>query len=299
MEPLVTVFARLNSGTGNLPPTRVVIHATSPGVGFPSSSRAGMAKGTAGYFTTSAAGGSAHYVCDVGEEVHCLPDNVVAWHAPPNPHSIGIEICGESYYTRAQWLSPQVWPACLLAAARTRELCQRFGLPMMKLSSADLLAGHRGVCGHVDVSAAWRQSDHFDPGPNFPWVEFMTAVTGGASPVVPAPASRKEDPMSPITLPLAADGTFRVALSVEAGNSSAVVARAWISFGSCWGSTKFVVSLLGSDGKVMGPAAEKSKTVENNMRDYIEVPSGAVLATIEGVATAGAVPTAALVCQAR
>lgn len=299
MEPAVSVFARLNSGTPNVPPTRIVIHATSPSVGYPSSSRAGMARGTAGYFTTAAAGGSAHYVCDVAEEVHCLPDNVVAWHAPPNPHSIGIEICGETYYTKAQWLSPSVWPACLLAAARTRELCQRFGLPMVKLNATDLLAGGHGVCGHVDVSMAWHQSDHTDPGPNFPWVEFMAAVNGGVSPVVPASASRKDDPMSPITIPLAADGTFKVAVSVEAGNSSAVVARAWISFGSCWGSTKFTVAALGSDGKVMGPTAEKSKTVENNMRDYIEVPSGAVLATIEGIASAGAVPTAALVCQAR
>lgn len=110
-----------------------------------------------------------------------MADANIAWHAPPNPHSIGIEICSEVTYTREQWLSPQVWPAVLRAAQRTRELCQRHDIPLKKIGPADLLSGARGICGHVDVSQAWHQSTHTDPGPNFPWVEFIVAVINAAS----------------------------------------------------------------------------------------------------------------------
>jgi hypothetical protein len=114
----------------------------------------------------------------------------VAWHAPPNPHSIGIEICADggsaaayrknpkANYTRAQWLSPQVWPAVQRAASRTRELCDRFNIPKVQLTVAEVAAGKPGICGHVDVSEAFGMTDHSDPGPNFPWVEFMHEVNG-------------------------------------------------------------------------------------------------------------------------
>ena len=180
-EPPIDLRAAHDSGAGNVPPTRIVIHATCPNVGYPRASQAGTALGTARYFQNPNAGGSAHYVCDISDEQHCVPDNVVAWHAPPNMHSIGVEICSEGgayalSYTRSQWLSDPVWPAVRRAAARTRELCLRFGLPMVKLSPADLIASKPGICGHVDVTNAFHQSTHSDPGPEFPWAEFMAAV---------------------------------------------------------------------------------------------------------------------------
>lgn len=181
-EPPITTRAAHDDGTGNAPPSRVVIHATCPNIGYPMASGPGTALGTARYFATAAAGGSAHYVCDGGEEQHCVPDDVIAWHAPPNSHSIGIEICAEGgdypkSYSRAQWLSDAVWPGVLRAAARARELCLRYNIPVVKLTPADLLAGKHGICGHVDVSHAYAQSSHSDPGPAFPWNEFMAAVT--------------------------------------------------------------------------------------------------------------------------
>lgn len=184
-EPPITLHAIHDDGPGNLTPTRIVIHATCPNIGYPKASAAGLARSTANYFTSKAAGGSAHYVVDPDDEQHSVADAHIAWHAPPNPHSIGIEICAEGgdyprSYTRDQWLSPQVWPAVERAAARTAELCDRHGIPKVRLSVADLLAGRHGICGHVDVSNAWHQSAHSDPGPAFPWAEFMDAVTDGA-----------------------------------------------------------------------------------------------------------------------
>jgi N-acetyl-anhydromuramyl-L-alanine amidase AmpD len=198
-EPPITIRATFSShAVGDNPnPTRVVIHATCPTTGYSRASAAGQALATARYFAGANAHGSAHYIEDVAVETHCVPDSTVAYHAPPNGHSIGIEICAEGgqyaqSYTRDQWLSPQVWPAVQRAAARTRELCQRFGIPAVKLSVADLQAGKRGVCGHVDVSKAWHQSTHSDPGDGFPWDKFMQAVGGAAIPStvsVPAPVS--------------------------------------------------------------------------------------------------------------
>lgn len=192
-EPAITRQAAHVSAGSNLPVTRIVIHATCPDVGFPAASAHGSASGTARYFGQQSSGGSAHYVEGIDAEEHCVADNAIAWHAPPNPGTIGVEITAdggdasaygahpERAYTRAQWLSPQVWPAVVRAAARVAELCARFGVPAVLLSVADVRAGHRGICGHVTVSQAFGQTDHTDPGPNFPWAEFMALVTGHTS----------------------------------------------------------------------------------------------------------------------
>lgn len=178
-EPPITLRAVHDSGTPNLPPTRYVVHCTAGGLGYPRESAAGRARGTARYFQKQAAGGSAHYIHDAGEaEEHCVPEDVIAWHAPPNPESIGDEICGEPTYTREQWLSDEVWPGVRASALRCREVCDRRGIPKVKLSPADLLAGKHGICGHVDVSNAWHESTHWDPGPNFPWDRYMAVVNG-------------------------------------------------------------------------------------------------------------------------
>lgn len=84
-----------HSAGSNSPVNRVVIHATCPDVGFPSASRKGRAVSTANYFASTSSGGSAHYVCDIGETVQCLSESTIGWHAPPNPHSLGIEICAD------------------------------------------------------------------------------------------------------------------------------------------------------------------------------------------------------------
>jgi hypothetical protein len=83
------------------------------------------------------------------------------------------------------------------AAARVAELCDRLSVPKVRLSAADLVAGKHGVCGHVDVSRAFHQSDHSDPGPNFPWDEFMALVVGRAA----APGPSRGVARPPIVTP--------------------------------------------------------------------------------------------------
>jgi hypothetical protein len=181
---IVTAYHR--SPGGNLPPFRQVIHATCPpqppGAVWWWSSGAGQALSTAHYFQSPSSGGSAHFVADVGQLVQCLPQDAVAWHAPPNPRTLGYEICGQSWYSREQWLSPQVWPAVVLVAAQVRADAGRFGIPFRRMSVAEVRAGGHGQCGHVDVSAAFHQSDHTDPGPNFPWDRFTALLEGPGTP---------------------------------------------------------------------------------------------------------------------
>lgn len=39
-----------------------------------------------------------------------------------------------------------------------------------------LLQGEKGITTHAYVSRAWKQSTHWDPGPGFPFHEFVAAV---------------------------------------------------------------------------------------------------------------------------
>lgn len=194
-EPTITTRAANDDGASNLPINHITVHATCGGRGYPHESEAGVAKNTAVYFKKKTTQASAHYVEDIDSEEHCVPEDVIAWHAPPNKHSIGIEICGEASYTREQWLSPEVWPAVQRAAARLKDIAARHNVPLVKLSAADLVAGKRGYCGHVDVSQAFHQTTHTDPGPNFPWDRFAELL--GVTPS-PAPAPRPVPTPSPI-----------------------------------------------------------------------------------------------------
>lgn len=179
-EPQITVQA-VHGGSPNGTIDRIVIHATCPGLGFPGASRAGTARGTADYFGTYSSGGDAHYVHGIRgaiDEQHCMADDRLCWHAPPNPGSVGQELTAEASYTRAEWLSAEVWPILIDGGHRTAELCQRHSVPTRRIGVQDLRNGRWGVCGHVDVSHAWGQSSHWDPGPNFPWDQYMPLVRG-------------------------------------------------------------------------------------------------------------------------
>src|SRR4051794_21450000 len=101
-EPKITIQAYHVSAGSNLPVHRIVLHATAPGSGFPRASNNGQAEGTAHYFQEPTSGGSAQYIRDRVDEEHCVREHAIAWHAPPNPGSIGIEICSEATYTNEE-----------------------------------------------------------------------------------------------------------------------------------------------------------------------------------------------------
>lgn len=193
--PYVGPAAHTSTGS-NQPIHRIVIHCTvSPCV-------PGGARATAAYFRTQASGGSAHYVVDPSEAVQVVYDDTIAWHAPPNANSIGVELT-DSLVSQSwdktnanRWQNPAHQAMLNRAADLVAQLALAYGVPIRRLSSADLLAGKHGICGHVDVSQAWHQSDHWDPGASFPWDQFMALVKASAAkfqapPPAPAAATKR------------------------------------------------------------------------------------------------------------
>lgn len=100
-----------------------------------------------------------------------------------NPLSENIEQCGWARWSRAEWLAR---PALLDATARwLGERSQARGIPLVRLSAADIRARRPGVLGHGDYSAATRDGTHTDPGPNYPWDVVLDKARAYASGINP------------------------------------------------------------------------------------------------------------------
>lgn len=170
--PVVGGEPALHSGTNNKPVNRVVIHsAVMP-------CERGRARQLGKMNQLGSTGGSWHYATDPGEAIQCSWDSYVCWHAPPNLHSLGIEMADApgprpvGLTKRALWNLRKSWRwadanhrAMLDVTARlTAELVVVYDLPVRWLTVSDLRAGRRGVTSHDNVSRAWHQSTHWDPG---------------------------------------------------------------------------------------------------------------------------------------
>lgn len=182
-----------NSGHGNKPINRIVIHETQ------SATKAGGARAIADYFRSPAAGGSTQYIVDPEEEVQSGYDDLICWGAPPNGHSLHIEMCAYSSWNLTKWfggklpvgvrevgdedqrqdldpgpkrrftnifrtMTPSYRRLLRRTARLTAELCLAYDVPPYFVTAAGLRAGKRGVTTHRQVSLAWGQSVHWDPG---------------------------------------------------------------------------------------------------------------------------------------
>lgn len=194
-----------HSGNGNKPIRRVVIHsAVMP-------CEPGRARQLATMNRVGSGGGSWHYAVDPGTTIQCSYDSVVCWHAPPNSHSIGIEMADwpepmpapenttvwKRNRLRWRWAKPAQMRMLLRTAKLTAELCLAYDLPITWLSAADLKAGRQGITSHANVSAAWRQSTHWDPG-YWPRAGFMNRVRAHAKKIQKAgKKTEKKTPSKP------------------------------------------------------------------------------------------------------
>ena len=140
---------------------------------------AGAAGVCARWFENPASEVSAHYCVDAGTTIQCVREEDIAWHARGgNANSIGIELAGYASQRTLGWNDAYSRAVVERAARLTAEVCARHGIPLRRLHAADLVAGRRGITGHADVSAAFRKSDHWDPGPDFPWTRFLRLTRG-------------------------------------------------------------------------------------------------------------------------
>lgn len=152
------------------------------------------AENCARYFASIDRSASAHYCVDNDSVVCCVRPNRMAAQAPgANHNGIGLEHAGYAHQTREDWLDPYSLAMLDISADLTAALCQRYDIPPVFLDRNALRSTPRprGITSHVEVTFAYRQSDHTDPGPNFPWDIYIPAVAAklGVDPgVVPPPA---------------------------------------------------------------------------------------------------------------
>lgn len=121
---------------------------------------------------------SAHYVVDTDSVTQCVDPKLQAWHCgrTGNERGIGVELCGRAAQTYEQWHDSLSLPMLQIAARLIADLCKRYSIPAVYLTSPELKANRMGITTHASVSLAWGESKHTDPGPNFPMVKLVNAV---------------------------------------------------------------------------------------------------------------------------
>lgn len=149
----------------------IVVHSTE------SMEIEGGARQIARYFQNPPRPGSSHVVVDDKEIIQCVHDSDTAAGAiGANSDGIHIEQVGKADQSALQWgdtYSMAVIENCAIVAA---QYCLKYDIPPVRLSVERLKAGEKGIVGHVDVSQAYPGSGHYDPGPSYPWVQFLNAV---------------------------------------------------------------------------------------------------------------------------
>lgn len=157
----------------------ICIHTTENPIGTP-------AENVANYQINTETG-SYHVLVDntTNDNINSIRENTddwMTWSAGPKGNQIALHISFVAYSrcTREEWLAAD--RMLNEGADAVAYWVKRYGFPVVKINGADLLAGRRGVFGHADVSAAWREVDHTDPGPNFPWDVFLAKVRARLNP---------------------------------------------------------------------------------------------------------------------
>lgn len=146
--------------------TCIVIHATDNTAG---------AAAEASYARTRPDKTSAHFYADETEVIQALPTDHIAYGClyHGNRISIQFELCGLSNHLTDVTLRR--------AAPIVARVCRDWGIPVRKITAAEVAAGVKGICGHGDITAAFPQDngDHTDPGAQFPWSTFISYVQEG------------------------------------------------------------------------------------------------------------------------
>lgn len=145
------------------------------------------AENVANYFKKVKA--SSHWCCDDNSRVRVVQDKDTAWTLPgANSRSLNIELAGYARQTAGDWADAYSLAMLDIAAQCAAEWVIKYGIPIRRLTDAQIRSGAKGFAGHVDVNRVYKQSSHWDPGPAFPWDYFLGRVAafvgGGATPVV-------------------------------------------------------------------------------------------------------------------
>lgn len=127
------------------------------------------AENLANYAATTDRQVSWHITVDRDSIIKMLPLSFVAWHVQWfNSRGVGMEIGTQA----ARWAGLPRWAVDELlanAAKACREVCDTLRIPKQRIRSAG-----RGIISHADLNPTTRT----DPGPDFPWDDFIALVNG-------------------------------------------------------------------------------------------------------------------------
>lgn len=152
----------------------IVIHDTEGSEG-PTSAEDG-----ASYDQRRTDGTSTHYFHDSDSTVQCVRTEDIAHAARVQGNRRGIqhELCGREGQGIAGWADPVSQGTLVRAARQCARDARKWGIPVQHLTVAQVADGEKGFCGHWDVTRAFPQDNgtHTDPGPDFPWTQFLNLV---------------------------------------------------------------------------------------------------------------------------
>jgi hypothetical protein len=108
-----------------------------------------------------------------------------------NPVSENLELCAFARWTRGEWLErPALLEACAVWLARRSRAT---GVPLRKLTVAQVAAGWAGVIDHDDYTDATGDGSHWDVGESFPWPEVLARARAILNPPAPIPGGFMAD----------------------------------------------------------------------------------------------------------
>lgn len=156
-------------------PLWIVIHDMEAG------ENSARAESTAAYFANPGDGRSvsAHYCVDNDSVIQCVKLADVAWtvgNTPGNNRGINWELAGFARQTKEEWLDAFGIAMFTQMAKYVQRDAVTYKIPLEKRSVSELKAFKPGITSHNDLRLAFGKTTHTDPGPNFPWAEFMDII---------------------------------------------------------------------------------------------------------------------------
>ena len=175
--------------TTPLPKKVIIVHTTENAPGTPS-------RNIIDYQVRTRSGSYHRLVDSTGKITMANTDDWQVWATGNKGNDIALHVScvARAAMTREQWLAQ---PKMLEGVARVIAYWSRkYGIPLVKLSRAELGAGKHGVAGHLEAQV-WGNTTHWDPGYHFPY----DVVLKRAKEINNPPKKEEPKPVPPITVP--------------------------------------------------------------------------------------------------
>jgi hypothetical protein len=120
---------------------------------------------------------SGHFTVDNNSTVQCVPVRDVAYCAPGiNNDFVHVELSGYARQSVEDWDDEYSRAELAQAARLFAALVADCAFPAQFIDAAGLKQDHSGITTHAEATKAYHESDHTDPGPNFPMERFIALV---------------------------------------------------------------------------------------------------------------------------